>query len=273
MSLRALSPSHKLAGSSVSNTLFVALAGTSTGRKGESHLGQLNFPSQPLLKGDQRPGESDEQGGDRTAAEHRASPFPPTGILVGPGGAEGRQAPALLTLTLDVEKGAEAGSGQLAGAGRGLTGQRPQQSRQGAKGQVGTSCLQGREEEPGLEVAPALPCVSHPCPAQARTGQRGHPIALRWGTPQPVHSWAELPCQAPLQVGAHGGHPSSPEKRLHLCSPPAAGRRPAGPSCTPTDCPRRARTTGPGAEQLCLPRGIFPFPTSLSISLPSWHFP
>lgn len=219
----------------------------------------------------------DEQAGDRTAAEHRASPFPPggraqppRGIPLGPGGAEGRQAPALLTLTLDVEKGAEAGSGQLAGAARGLTGQRPQQSRQGAKRQVGTSCLQGREEEQGLEVAPALPCVSQPRPAQARTGQSG---AGRWGTRQPVHSWAELPCQAPLQLGAHAGHPSSPEKPLHLCSPPAAGRRPAGPSCTPTACPRRARTTAPGAEQLWLPRGIFPFPPSLSISLPSWHLP
>ena len=56
MAIRLLSPSHKLAGSSVSNTLFVALAGTSTGRKGESHLGKLNFRSQALLKGDQRPG-------------------------------------------------------------------------------------------------------------------------------------------------------------------------------------------------------------------------
>lgn len=63
-------------------------------------------------------------------------------------GTEGRQAPALLTL--DVEKGAEAGSGQLAGAGHGVIGQRPQQSRQGAKRHVGTSCLHGGEEEQRL---------------------------------------------------------------------------------------------------------------------------
>ena len=130
-----------------------------------------------------------EAEANRVGAQNQPSTLPPpslpgdgtwprgTLVALGPEGREdqaqqGWEAPALLTLHL--EKVAKADPCPLVGRGQAVTGQRHQQSHQGAELLARTSSLQGRAAGKGLQAAPAparLYCPSCSLSSDQEEGQ------------------------------------------------------------------------------------------------------